>query len=56
MSLDLFGDAMSLLCTPTLLAYLLAGVVLGFIIGAIPGFNDTNILAIVLPFSVYFGL
>ena len=55
MSLDLFGDAMSLLCTPTLLAYLLAGVVLGFIIGAIPGFNDTNILAIVLPFSVYFG-
>ena len=55
MSFELFGDALALLFTPSLMAYLFVGVVLGFIIGAIPGFNDTNILAIVLPFSVYFG-
>lgn len=55
MSYELFRDSLSVLFTPGLMAYLLGGVVLGFVIGAIPGFNDTNILAIVLPFSIYFG-
>lgn len=55
MSLELLGNAFAMLFTLTPMAYLFIGVVLGFIIGAIPGFNDTNILAIVLPFSIYFG-
>lgn len=35
--------------------FLIAGLSLGFVIGAIPGFNDTNVLAMLLPFTVYLG-
>lgn len=37
--------------TQTLL-FLLLGFFLGFFVGAIPGFNDANIMAILLPFSL----
>jgi len=34
------------------LAFLLIGFFLGFFVGAIPGFNDANIMAILLPFTL----
>src|SRR5699024_6496288 len=34
--------------------FLLVGFFLGFFIGSIPGFNDANIMAILLPFSLIF--
>lgn len=34
------------------LAFLLVGFFLGFFVGAIPGFNDANIMAILLPFTL----
>ncbi|WP_022849629.1 tripartite tricarboxylate transporter permease [Limisalsivibrio acetivorans] len=40
---------------PRIIQFLVAGLLFGFIIGAIPGFNDTNVLALVLPFTVYLG-
>lgn len=55
MNLDMMGQACLSLMRPDILLYLVAGVALGFIIGAIPGFNDTNVLAMLLPFSIYFG-
>lgn len=36
------------------LIFLLVGFFLGFFVGAIPGFNDANIMAILLPFSLVF--
>ncbi|HEX7127451.1 MAG TPA: tripartite tricarboxylate transporter permease [Thermodesulfobacteriota bacterium] len=35
------------------LASLLVGFALGFIVGAIPGFNDANLMAILLPFTLF---
>jgi putative tricarboxylic transport membrane protein len=35
-----------------MLTLLLAGFFLGFVVGAIPGFNDANVMAILLPFSL----
>lgn len=34
------------------LAFLLVGFFLGFVVGAVPGFNDANVMAIMLPFSL----
>lgn len=37
---------------PYTLLFLLLGFALGFVVGAIPGFNDANVMAILLPFSL----
>lgn len=37
------------------LMWLALGILAGLMVGAIPGFNDTNFLAMMLPFSVYLG-
>lgn len=55
MNFDLLLNALTVVFEPQIMAYLVAGLLLGFVIGAIPGFNDTNILAMVLPFSIYLG-
>ena len=52
---DVLNGALSLLFQPNILAWLAVGIIAGFIVGAIPGFNDTNFLAMVLPFTVYMG-
>jgi len=52
---DVLNGALTLLFQPKVLAWLALGVIAGFIVGAIPGFNDTNFLAMVLPFTVYIG-
>lgn len=55
MDMQLFANAITVLFQPDILMFIVAGLLLGFVIGAVPGFNDTNILAMVLPFSVYLG-
>jgi putative tricarboxylic transport membrane protein len=40
------------LFTVKTLAFLALGFALGFIVGAIPGFNDANLMAILLPFTL----
>lgn len=55
MSFDILLKATEALFQLNILIYLLVGVMFGFIIGAIPGFNDTNVLAMLLPFTIYFG-
>ncbi len=52
---DVLHGALSLLFQPKVLAWLALGILSGFIVGAIPGFNDTNFLAMVLPFTIYMG-
>ncbi|MBW2148618.1 MAG: tripartite tricarboxylate transporter permease [Deltaproteobacteria bacterium] len=52
---DMLNGALSLLFQPKVLIWLVVGLISGFIVGAIPGFNDTNFLAMVLPFTVYLG-
>src|SRR4030043_198650 len=52
---DVLNGALSLLFQPNIMALLGVGIIDGFIVGAIPGFNDTNFLAMVLPFTVYMG-
>ncbi len=37
------------------LLWMALGIFAGLMVGAIPGFNDTNFLAMMLPFSVYLG-
>lgn len=37
------------------LLWMALGILAGLMVGAIPGFNDTNFLAMMLPFSVYLG-
>lgn len=41
------------LFTPTVLLFLVFGFVLGFVVGSIPGFNDANLMAILLPFTLF---
>lgn len=55
MSVDLFAHAITVVLQPDILLFLITGLLLGFVIGAVPGFNSTNILAMVLPFTVYLG-
>lgn len=40
---------------PSHLMWLALGMLAGLVVGALPGFNDTNFLAMMLPFSVYLG-
>ena len=54
-SADMLNGALSLLLQPKVLIWLVAGLVSGFIVGAIPGFNDRTFLFMVLPFTVYLG-
>jgi putative tricarboxylic transport membrane protein len=43
---------LDLLLGVNVLTLLLAGFFLGFVVGAIPGFNDANVMAILLPFTL----
>lgn len=54
-SLDIIFSGLTLLMQPEHLIWLPLGMLAGLVIGAIPGFNDTNFLAMVLPFTVYLG-
>jgi putative tricarboxylic transport membrane protein len=54
-SFEVIGSGLGLLLQPEHLMWLPLGMFIGLIIGAIPGFNDTNFLAMVLPFTVYMG-
>ncbi len=54
-SMDVIFNGLGLLLQPQHLMWLPLGMLAGLLIGAIPGFNDTNFLAMVLPFTVYLG-
>ena len=54
-SIDVISSGIALLLQPEHLMWLPLGMFAGLLIGAIPGFNDTNFLAMVLPFTVYMG-
>lgn len=41
------------LFSPYILLIFMVAFVLGFVVGAIPGFNDANLMAILLPFTLY---
>ena len=53
--IDVMGSGLMLLLQPDTLMWLAIGLSAGFVVGAIPGFNDTNFLAMVLPFTIYLG-
>lgn len=55
LSMNEMLGGLSLLLQPQHLMWLPLGMIAGLIVGAIPGFNDTNFLAMVLPFTVYLG-
>jgi len=52
---DAIFAGLSLLMHPNHLGWLALGMMAGLMVGAIPGFNDTNFLAMMLPFSIYLG-
>jgi len=54
-NVDVIAAGLRLLLQPGHLMWLPIGMLVGLIIGAIPGFNDTNFLAMALPFTVYMG-
>ena len=54
-SLDVILSGVGLLLQPGHLIWLPLGMLVGLIVGAIPGFNDTNFLAMMLPITVYMG-
>jgi len=53
--IEVIGDGLSLLLRPDSLLWLALGMLAGLVVGGIPGFNDTNFLAMMLPFSIYLG-
>ena len=53
--IDVIGDGLLLMLQPGHLGWLGLGMLAGLIVGGIPGFNDTNFLAMMLPFSIYLG-
>jgi putative tricarboxylic transport membrane protein len=53
--IDVIASGLSLLLQPETLFWLALGMLAGLLVGAIPGFNDTNFLAMMLPFSIYLG-
>jgi len=53
--IDVIASGLSLLLQPQTLCWLALGMLAGLLVGAIPGFNDTNFLAMMLPFSIYLG-
>lgn len=54
-SFDIISSGVLLLLQPEHLIWLPVGMLIGLLIGAIPGFNDTNFLAMMLPITVYMG-
>ena len=52
---DVILSGLVLLLQPEHLVWLPLGMLAGLLVGSIPGFNDTNFLAMVLPFTVYLG-
>jgi putative tricarboxylic transport membrane protein len=54
-SLSIIGDGFATALQFNHLSWILIGMLAGLIIGAIPGFNDTNFLAMMLPLTVYLG-
>ena len=54
-SIDIMAQGLTLLLDPTHLMWLALGMIAGLVVGGIPGFNDTNFLAMMLPFSIYLG-
>jgi putative tricarboxylic transport membrane protein len=52
---DVLASGLGLLMEPSHLMWLGLGMLAGLVVGGIPGFNDTNFLAMMLPFSVYLG-
>ncbi len=53
--MDVMLSGLYLLAQPTVLMWLALGMMIGLVVGGIPGFNDTNFLAMTLPFTVYLG-
>jgi putative tricarboxylic transport membrane protein len=49
---EIIQSALKILFSPTVLAFLILGFSIGFIVGAVPGFNDANLMAIMLPFTL----
>lgn len=45
-------EGLSALLQGQTLMFILLGFMLGFVVGAIPGFNDANVMAILLPFTL----
>jgi putative tricarboxylic transport membrane protein len=54
-SLEVIGQGLTLMLQPSHLLWLALGLLAGLVVGGIPGFNDTNFLAMMLPFSIYLG-
>ena len=55
MGLEVIAGGLGLLLQPDHLMWLALGILAGLVVGGIPGFNDTNFLAMMLPFSIYLG-
>ncbi len=49
--LDHFATAAGEIFTPLVIAYIVLGVLLGYIVGALPGMNRTTAIAVGLPFT-----
>lgn len=54
-SFDVMLSGIQLLLRPENLMWIPLGMFIGLLVGAIPGFNDTNFLAMILPFTAYLG-
>ena len=52
--LDVAVNGLLAILHPTTLAILFAGLLLGFVVGALPGFDAVNAAAIMLPFTIHF--
>jgi len=52
---DVIINGLGLLLQADHILWLGLGMLAGLMVGAIPGFNDTNFLAMMLPFSIYLG-
>lgn len=53
LALDNVIQGLVLLATWQVALAILVGFLLGFIVGAVPGFNDANLMAIMLPLTIY---
>ena len=54
MTLEIFAKAFFELCTPSVLLFLCLGVVIGTVIGALPGLSATMGIAIMTPITFWF--
>lgn len=48
----MYLDALAILLEPMSLVFLVAGVVVGFVVGVLPGLSTSNTAALLLPFSI----